>query len=1075
MTQPQEAPGFSLTFTELVNIAIPQCGVVNFKALQLLLHGILEHIEMGKLKKVLSGDEDFLQTSQGIVMPREGDAQPILSPMKKVSNVFDHLVSRVDKMESQLAALRDLPSTTQLLEASQGSKRPAVDLWHLIKLRKMVEGNEEAIIKSMQTLQDLLTDLHILKETTKTLREDVDMLKDMLKKVQPEKLDIINDELRMQNRKISSAQRDMNSLQKKFRTIPKPDDMVLWSGLHEAMFTSPSQPFPLQETDAPQLEPDAALEQTLEYLYAAQPVQVSEPIQTPHLLQTIWDYEVPEEVSAQEVSLSSAQEPGQPLALKPGTTPQRGAAPGPTPQLGPVPEPPPELTPGPTPGPAPPLEPELMPALRPVPGPGITPGLMQVPWPAPGAQPPPSRMWPMPPGLREGHRAGSWPFWDSTLLQSTQPLPLRSPPPATELGSAWPRPLQPYQSHRPAAHLLSVVKEKGEETEDGVPQDGVSRDRAQKVRTLKDRAFKDRASKDGAPKEAQPKDPRSTLQRIRTAATIAAAAAAAYAAAANSAAQAAKAAAHQVKDAPATQMATKATTLAASGALGAFADFLGAGASRGATDFMPITDDTITPDTALPQAMLDAKQATSPEDKKKAVKHSLSYLPQIQTRHDSLKAEFDQLSSALNERLTYLANMASPCGLGATLEALQEKISNLQKSRLKGEELEKVWSHQVEIMKDHYLVLEKAMERLQARVDEFKILQTLIRGLEVSKANKDAMEKELSEKADRSALACKANRVDLETVATELNEMVQSMLFKITTQKSDWKKSIEQLRNDVSTKLVRSDLDPLKKEIQEVWKIVRRLLTEGLRYDPDSAAAFRKKLFERVKCISCDRRVEMMTGPQLVTIRKAHLQSQLRPASANTYEYLRRQQIREQQQLHLQDLDSLGSHQDWGDGPRNDANLKHKSCNLSTLYPYGDPELMDYDTAEVDILGVDGILYKGRMNTQRGARPLATVDKEQAAVKFPCPQSQSLYDHGHYSDLFGAIYSCLSPRTRDGYSNLPGPQLMMPAWPPSLPPLPPMVPHSRDPQQATGPGRPSRPQRFQSRASTQPPKEPSNL
>ena len=54
---------FSLKFSELVNIAIPQCGVVNFKALHFLLHGILEHIHMAELEKDLSGDEDFLQAS----------------------------------------------------------------------------------------------------------------------------------------------------------------------------------------------------------------------------------------------------------------------------------------------------------------------------------------------------------------------------------------------------------------------------------------------------------------------------------------------------------------------------------------------------------------------------------------------------------------------------------------------------------------------------------------------------------------------------------------------------------------------------------------------------------------------------------------------------------------------------------------------------------------------------------------------------------------------------------------------------------------------------------------------------
>lgn len=146
---------FSLTFTELTNIAIPQCGVVNFKALHLLLQGILEHSQMAELKKVLSGDEDFLQTSPAALVPREGDAQPIINPMKRLSNVFDHVVNRIDKIESQLSVLQELPSTAQLLEGSQGTNRPAEDLWHLIKLRKRVEGNEAAVTKVNPQLSSL--------------------------------------------------------------------------------------------------------------------------------------------------------------------------------------------------------------------------------------------------------------------------------------------------------------------------------------------------------------------------------------------------------------------------------------------------------------------------------------------------------------------------------------------------------------------------------------------------------------------------------------------------------------------------------------------------------------------------------------------------------------------------------------------------------------------------------------------------------------------------------------------------------------------------------------------------------
>lgn len=47
---------------------------------------------------------------------------------------------------------------------------------------------------------------------------------------------------------------------------------------------------------------------------------------------------------------------------------------------------------------------------------------------------------------------------------------------------------------------------------------------------------------------------------------------------------------------------------------------------------------------------------------------------------------------------------------------------------------------------------------------------------------------------------------------------------------------------------------------------------------------------------------------------------------------------REQQQL--QNL----ADKDWHEGPGDDANLKIKSYNFTTLYPYGDPEMLDYDT-----------------------------------------------------------------------------------------------------------------------------------
>ncbi|XP_058536787.1 uncharacterized protein C16orf96 homolog isoform X2 [Ochotona princeps] len=916
---------FSLTFMELANIAIPQCGVVNFRALHLLLQGILEHIHLAHLSKVLSGDEDFLQASQAMFMPREGDAQPSLNPMKRLGNVFDHVVDRLDRLESKMAELQGQPSTAQLLASSQGTGQPVQDLWQLIKLRKIVEGNEEVLNKSMKTLQDLLTDICALKATTETLRKDVDMLKNMFGEFPPESLGFLLEDLSAQNQKMSLLWRELISVQHKISTIPKREDMVLWSSLHEAMFTpKTAAALQLELSDTWDIPDDLLGSGPVqpEHLEAARHDLVPQPGQDPMLLQTTSQYEAPELLPEQEsdyqVPLSSVLGPDQ------SQVPRSGPAPG---------------------------------------------------------------TWPLPPGWflpsGGGPRADTLPALASGLFQS-RPVPLellqpppsqlsRAPPPATELGSAWPRPVQPYHPSQLEAHQLPTIRERQGEFPAHYVTDSEGETHKKK-----------------AVKKVPPKVPPSPTQPARTTAAFAAAAAAAYAAAAAKAARSAARGVRDirdVKDVPATKLAAAASATAAAGPFHAYADVLGAGSSRGATGSLAFSDDSeeledsemVSPLYQAETALLQAMQAMSPDDKRRAVKKSLGHIAQVSVRHDSLKEEFSRLSSELQQRLMYLAKMSDTSKLGSAMNTLQEKVSSLQKSRLKEKELEQIWGHQIEDIKSHYLVLGSTVDKLQFRLDDFKTLQAQVKMLDLNKVNKSTMEQELKEKADRSALASKASRADLETVVMELNEMIQGVLLRVVSQEEDWKKSVEQLRKDMATKLIHSDLDTLKKDMEEIWTVIAKLLIEGLRFDPDSAAGFRKKLFERVKCISCDRPVEMMNSPQLITIRKAHRLAQLRPASANSYEYLQRQLMRYQQlQLQEEGLDTLGSKRDWGDGPQNDATSRFQSSDLSTLYPYGDPQVMDYDTAEVDILGVDGILYKGRMTSQSGARVTANVEKEQA-------------------------------------------------------------------------------------------------
>lgn len=42
-------------------------------------------------------------------------------------------------------------------------------------------------------------------------------------------------------------------------------------------------------------------------------------------------------------------------------------------------------------------------------------------------------------------------------------------------------------------------------------------------------------------------------------------------------------------------------------------------------------------------------------------------------------------------------------------------------SPIKEEELERVWGHQIETIKSHYMVLDRTVEKLQICIDDFKV------------------------------------------------------------------------------------------------------------------------------------------------------------------------------------------------------------------------------------------------------------------------------------------------------------------------------------------------------------------
>nr|XP_060640420.1 uncharacterized protein C16orf96 homolog [Anolis sagrei ordinatus] len=366
------------------------------------------------------------------------------------------------------------------------------------------------------------------------------------------------------------------------------------------------------------------------------------------------------------------------------------------------------------------------------------------------------------------------------------------------------------------------------------------------------------------------------------------------------------------------------------------------------------------------------------------------------------------MEELLKQQLGLTAAPAAP-DMTAELKLLMEQMDRMQLQEEQRRESLKGTMEQLEQLKEHYEKLQRGVDRLAKSTSDMEAMRMMLEQLDITKADKALIQEEMNVKADKSALEAKVNHGELKSATTQLSEMMQELLQKMSLQDKDWQKALEKLFTDMDCKLDRMALDPLSQQLEEVWRFIKKFLSEGPRFDADSAAGFKKQLFERVKCISCDRPVTMATGPHMITVRKVPLRP--RPASANGYEYLARPQRK--------DLESaeVGS----GAAPVQtcwQCQAHHQSCtlkrisrsqDLGTVFPYGDPSALTYDHTEVDILGVNGVLYKGRLGTEATERALA-IQREFTAVKVRRPLSRMERARSAFADVSASPYAASSLR-----------------------------------------------------------------
>ncbi|XP_073504694.1 uncharacterized protein C16orf96 homolog isoform X2 [Phyllobates terribilis] len=357
----------------------------------------------------------------------------------------------------------------------------------------------------------------------------------------------------------------------------------------------------------------------------------------------------------------------------------------------------------------------------------------------------------------------------------------------------------------------------------------------------------------------------------------------------------------------------------------------------------------------------------SNETKQRNVKKILNSLGALPGKHEGLERRVLDIEQELKRLDIEMGKNRIPEDLLQQLRSVRQDVESLFAENRKDKVDLSALKSGLHDLNMALQQLDSKTDKLAADLSETATLQSQIDELQKKKLDQGDFMLELNLKADRRALEALVGRADLEAAVSEVNAVLEALIKKLAAQESEWQNMLAKLLAGLEAKLSRSDLDSVHKDLEELWKFLKKHLSSSQTFDPDGAAGFRKKLFERVKCISCDRPVTMGTAPHLVTVRS------LNPRSRD---YKTPGDPTQMSDPELQYSESPRPHSAYSIHRKSSCNQ-----NLSTVFPYGDPGQIQYKNTEFDLMGIDGVMYKGRLDKSHAAY----IAERDSPVKTPQP------------------------------------------------------------------------------------------
>eukprot|EP00066_Takifugu_rubripes_P026352 XP_011615618.1 PREDICTED: glutamine-rich protein 2 [Takifugu rubripes] len=251
--------------------------------------------------------------------------------------------------------------------------------------------------------------------------------------------------------------------------------------------------------------------------------------------------------------------------------------------------------------------------------------------------------------------------------------------------------------------------------------------------------------------------------------------------------------------------------------------------------------------------------------------------------------------------------------------------------------------------------LQEENREKQTHIQE--LLKTL-EELEEKKADKQMVDREI--KAEKSALESKVSHLQLDS--EQLSTMLKELLNKVAGQEQDWHRVIARLSAEMDSKLNRIELDSVKKQLENRWKNINEKLQPQEGLESDDAAALRKQLVDRFNCLSCDRPIVKYTHTQhlmrLPSTPGFPAHKPIRPFTVYALEQFR-QHYRSERFAGLADYSHMTVSRNCGGSHTvNSASQRRQPAKHCA---HAEVDLM-VQSEEVDIVGLDGHIYKGRLS-----------------------------------------------------------------------------------------------------------------